>query len=95
MNPTTESMTSMKACIPTSFISCHISLAEIPWEFPAITKQGHSETRTTSVSSAEIAKVTEGCPFAVLQKELENREDITIIGTIEFTSLNILLLQKE
>lgn len=38
----------------------------MPGEFPDITKQGHSETRTSFVSSAAIANVTEGSPFALL-----------------------------
>ena len=50
----------------TSFISCHISFAVMPCEFPDIKKQGHSEIRTASVSCAAIAKVTGGSPSVVL-----------------------------
>lgn len=50
----------------TSLISCHISFAVIVWKFPDIKKQGHSDTWTTSVSLAAMAKVSGGCPFAVL-----------------------------
>lgn len=53
--------------LPTLLTSSHISFALTPWEFPDITKQGHSETWTSSVSCAAIAKVTSGCPFAVLE----------------------------
>ena len=51
---------------PTFFISCHISLALIPRELPDIKKQGHSETWTSLVSFAAMAKVSGGCPLAVL-----------------------------
>lgn len=51
----------------TIFISFHISFAVIPLELPDIKKQGHLETWTSSFSSAAMAKVTGGCPFAVLK----------------------------
>lgn len=50
----------------TSLISSHISLADIPWELPDITKQGQSETWTPLPSWAAIAYVTGGNPLAVL-----------------------------
>lgn len=51
----------------TFLISCHMSLAVMPWESPEIKKQGHSETWTPSVSCAAIAKVTGGWSFTALK----------------------------
>lgn len=45
-----------------------MSSAVMPWELPDIKKQGHLETWTSAVSSAAMAKVTGGCPFAVLKR---------------------------
>lgn len=42
----------------------------MPWESPDITKQGHFEIWTSAVSSAAMAKVTGGCPFAVLKDHI-------------------------
>lgn len=50
----------------TFFISSHMSLAVNSFEFPDNRKYGHSETWTSAVSWAAIAKVTGDCPFAVL-----------------------------
>jgi hypothetical protein len=58
----------------TFFISFHISLAVIPSDLPDIKKQGHSETWTSAVSSAAMAKVTGGRPFAVLEYLLNIRD---------------------
>lgn len=52
----------------TSFISFHMSFAVMPEEFPDTTKQGHSETRTSLVFSAAIAKVTGESPLAILHQ---------------------------
>lgn len=45
-----------------------MSFAVMPGEFPDTTKQGHSETRTSLVFSAAIAKVTGESPLAVLHQ---------------------------
>lgn len=52
----------------TCLISSHTSVAVIICEVPDIEKDGHSDTWTSSVSWAEIAKVTGGRPFTVLNK---------------------------